>query len=52
MLHFLTVALVILKALEMIDLSWWWCVTPSIIALAMWFVAVGLVLTAAWFTRS
>jgi hypothetical protein len=32
MLHLLTAVLVVLKALEMIEISWWWCVAPSLLA--------------------
>lgn len=30
--HILTAVLVVLKVLELISLSWWWVIAPSVIA--------------------
>jgi hypothetical protein len=47
MFHALTLILVVLKALEMITISWWWCVAPSLVAIGFFLVIAGSVLSLA-----
>jgi hypothetical protein len=48
-LHILTAVLVVLKALEMIDISWWWCVAPSLLAFGiMLFTVVSVAAVYIW----
>lgn len=39
----LTIVFVVLKLTGVIDWSWWWVISPSLISLGVWIVLVALV---------
>ncbi len=51
-LHALTAILVVLKALEMISISWWWCVMPSILAFGFLLSALTFALLIALWAKT
>ena len=48
----LTIVFIVLKLCKVIDWSWWWVLSPMLIAIALVLVVLFIIATIAIFTRS